>query len=186
MPEDRWFSYLEGSDPDYPETEIRKDIDTIRRKMEAVSNDDSTPDTRMSDDMNAINPATTGTLTRLMLGGLPTGRVGYPLHCRLRYFDPERRRAGIPEDVAALVDSLKDNEVTVNLANLNQVHPRTVIVQGGAYAEHRIETVSCGDTSLPIQGSHFAVSLAPGCGGRVRIKITRYVGEPTFAFPWSC
>jgi len=42
-----------------------------------------------------------------MLGGLPTGRDGYPLHCRLALnFDPVRRRAGIPEDVAALVEKL--------------------------------------------------------------------------------
>ncbi len=36
------------------------------------------------------NPATIGALTHLMLGGLPTGREGYPLHCRVRYFDPVR------------------------------------------------------------------------------------------------
>ena len=54
----------------------------------------------MSDDPNRINPATIDALVQLMLGGLPTGRTGYPLHCRLRYFDPQRRRAGLPEDVA--------------------------------------------------------------------------------------
>ena len=30
-----------------------------------------------------------------MLGGLPTGRTGFPLHCRLRYFDPERQRTDL-------------------------------------------------------------------------------------------
>ena len=47
-----------------------------------------TPDTTMSDDPNRINPATTDALVQLMLGGMPVGRTGYPLHCRLRYFDP--------------------------------------------------------------------------------------------------
>ena len=48
-------------------------------------------------------------LTKLMLGGLPTGRVGGLLHCRLRYFDPARHRAGIPEDVAALLRFLGED-----------------------------------------------------------------------------
>ena len=30
------------------------------------------------------------------------------MHCRLRYFDPLRRRAGIPSDVAALIDTMTD------------------------------------------------------------------------------
>jgi hypothetical protein len=33
----------------------------------------------------------------VMLGGLPTRHIGAPWHTRVRYFDPERGRAGIPE-----------------------------------------------------------------------------------------
>jgi hypothetical protein len=43
--------------------------------MEGVRADTTTPDTRLYDDMNPLNPAITETLTQLMLGGLPTGRV---------------------------------------------------------------------------------------------------------------
>ena len=75
--------------------------------MEQMAADTCSPDTRLSDDMNHINPAKTATLTQLMLGGLPTGRVGSPLYCRLRYFDPDNQRAGIPEDVAALVEKVE-------------------------------------------------------------------------------
>ena len=42
--------------------------------------------------MNHINPAhCTDSLVELMLGGMPVGRIGYPLHCRVRYFDLQRR-----------------------------------------------------------------------------------------------
>ena len=47
------------------------------------------------------------------------GRPGGLLNARLRYFDPERKRAGVPEDVAALVSELSDTRTTVTLVNLN-------------------------------------------------------------------
>jgi hypothetical protein len=147
--------------------------------------DTTSPDTRLSDDMNPMNPATTEGLTQLMLGGLPTGRMGYPLHCRLRYFDPARQRAGLPEDVAALVDTMTAGQATVTLVNLNQVEARTVVVQGGAYAEHQLTTVSLDGQSLPVDRSHFTVRLEPGCGGRLVIEMKRYANRPTFVFPWD-
>ena len=53
-------------------------------------------------------------------------------------------RPGLPEDVAALVDSLKDDSTSLVLVNLNQSETRTVIVQGGAYGEHLCEQVDAG------------------------------------------
>jgi hypothetical protein len=66
-----------------------------------------------------------------MLGGMPTGRDVHVLHARLRYFDPGRRRAGLPDHVAALVERLTEDEVVVQLVNLDPVEARTVLVQGG-------------------------------------------------------
>ncbi|MBI2964574.1 MAG: hypothetical protein HYY34_00020, partial [Chloroflexi bacterium] len=108
---DEWVRFLNAGsahskDVDYPVRVLKHDLGEVRTRVEGVRNDNTSPDTRMSDDMNSLNPAVTESLTRLMLGGLPTGRVGYPLHCRLRYFDPARRRPGVPEDVAALVDRM--------------------------------------------------------------------------------
>ena len=47
-----------------------------------------------------LNPAATDSLVRLMFGALVPGREGGLLNARVRYFDPVRRRAGVPEDVA--------------------------------------------------------------------------------------
>ena len=49
--------------------------------MEKVHNDTTTPDTRLSDNPNPLNPATIGSLVELMLGGMAP-RHGCPLHCR--------------------------------------------------------------------------------------------------------
>jgi hypothetical protein len=181
----KWIAFLEGENPGYPVSALQDGLDRVRRRVAEMRQDTTTPDTRLSDDMNHINPATTEALTELMLGGLATGRVGYPLHCRLRYFDPACRRAGIPEDVAALVEQMTANQVTVSLVNVNPVEERVVILQGGAYAEHQLTQVAIDGRTAPVEGSAFGVRLAPGCGGRLRIEMNRYANQPTLAFPWD-
>ncbi len=109
VPNSDWLAFLEGRNPSYPETALRGDFATIRRKVEAMRRDPTTPDTRLADDPMAYNPATVGNLVHLMLGGLPPKHQGEVLQARVRYFDPIRRRPGLPEDVAALVDSLRDD-----------------------------------------------------------------------------
>ena len=179
-----WIDYLQGKHKDYPVEALQHDLDQVRRKVELMRADTTTPDTRLSDDPNHINPATTEALTQLMLGGLPTGRTGASLHARLRYFDPANRRPGIPADVAALVEKLTADETVVILVNVSQIEARTVIVQGGAYGEHQIESVSVYGKSTPVDHSSFTVTLAPGTGARLTLQMKRYVNQPTFAFPW--
>jgi hypothetical protein len=179
-----WIAYLDGEDPAYPVAALQADLATVRERVAAMRADGRAPDMTMSDDPNDYNPAIIGALNRLMLGGLPTGRVGFPLHCRVRYFDPARRRAGIPEDVAALVEHLDAESVTLTLVNLSQTHARTTIVQGGAHAEHQIVSATAGETTVPVEHPHLTVHLAPGAGQRLRLTMRRYANQPTFAFPW--
>ena len=180
-----WVQYLEGNNTDYPSTALQGSLERLRRDMGRMAEDTCSPDTRLSDDMNSINPAKTDTLTQLMLGGLPTGRVGSPLYCHLRYFDPAGQRAGVPEDVAALVEKISGDEVTVTLVNVNSIEARTVIVQGGGYAEHEITQVTLGDQVTEIADSDFSVRLAPGCGAQLQLKIKRFANQPVLAFPWG-
>ena len=185
VPQDPWLDFLEGNNPDWPVQALEDGLEVVRDRVERLRADMSTPDTRLCDDMNGLNPAQTDVLTSLMLGGLEPGHCGYPLHARVRYFDPERRRPGLPEDVAALVETLSGGEATVSLVNLDQVRGRTVIVQGGAYGEHRVTGVTVDGRTTPVNRSSFSVRLAPGCGARLMVKADRYVNQPTFAFPWA-
>jgi hypothetical protein len=182
----RWVRFLDGQDDGYPEAALEADLETVRRKVERMRADTRSPDCSMSDDMNAMNPATTGALTELMLGGIPTGREVHVLHARLRYFDPARRRAGLPEHVGALVERMNEDDVTVRLVNLDPVETRTVIVQAGAYAEHQITSVQAegAEASIPVDHSHIATRLAPGAGTRLTLATRRYANPPTLAFPW--
>ena len=186
-----WVRYLAGDDEGYAERLLEGDLERLRTKVAGLRADTSTPDTRLSDDMNSINPATIEGLNQLMLGALPVGRSCHTLHARLRYFDADCRRAGLPRDVGALVEGMTDNSVTVSLVNLSPVSTRTVVVQSGGYAEHRFEKVTVDGRGLdpkgsgPADGSAFAVRLEPGCGARLEIGQKRYANQPTLLFPWD-
>src|SRR5262249_25548066 len=154
---------------------LRGDLSRIRRCVEGMRRDTTTPDTRLADDPMEYNPASVTALIQLMQGGLHIERRASVLHCRLRYFDPVARRAGVPEDVAALVEAMADDSVTVALVNTSQVAERTFVVQAGAYAEHQFLSVSENDgRERPIKDSSFTVQLAPGCGTRLKIAMKRF------------
>ena len=97
-----------GRIPAIPRPSLQRDLESIPRRLAAMRADRTPPDKRLADNMLDSNPAATDALVRLMCGALVPGREGGLLNARLRYFDPVRRRAGVPEDVAALVSELGD------------------------------------------------------------------------------
>lgn len=200
-PEDRaaagdhpWIAFLEGRNPGYAETALAEDLARVAARVEDIAADRTTPQTRLADWPIDKNPASAKALIQTMTGGLHIARPtwsptsppqgGVPLHCRLRYFDADRRRAGVPDDVAALVTALGDRSTDVTLVNTG-ARARTVIVQGGAYGEHRIDTVSVGGRRHAVGGRSFTLRLEPGCGARLALAMTRYANRPTLAFPWD-
>lgn len=189
-----WVAFLEGRNPAYPETALRADLDRIAARVAAARADSTTPQTRLADWPIAKNPASAKALIQTMTGGLHIARPtwssaspsqgGVPLHCRLRYFDADRRRAGVPADVAALVTALGDRSTEVTLVNTG-TRARTVVVQGGAYGEHRIDAAKIDGVRQSIGDRAFTLRLEPGCGARVTLATTRYANRPTLAFPWD-
>jgi len=179
-----WIGYLDGKNSGYPERMLRHDLARIRERVEGMRKETTTPDTRLADDPLAYNPASVTSLIELALGGLPPRNRGVLLNCRLRYFDPAKRRAGLPPDVAALVEKMDADSVTFTLVNTSPVSARTVVVQGGAYAEHQIVDVTMNGNLSRIAGPSFSVRLEPGCGSRLVLTAKRYVNLPTLAFPF--
>ena len=183
--DNEWVRFLAGDNPDYPERALRTDFQTIRSRVAGMRADTTTPDTRLSDDPMDFNPATVGTLRQQMLAGIDPGRGGAPLHCRLRYFDPENRRAGIPEDVAALIDTVTDDHVAVTLVNVSQTESRELVVQCGAYGEHQCSGVEIDGRQIDVDARGFTLRLGPGAGQRLVIRTQRYANQPTLNFPWD-
>ena len=182
-----WGAYLSGDASDYPVTALSGELEALRDAMQRMREDTTTPDTRLSESMNAMNPgACIWRLVELMLGGLPSRHIGAAWHTRVRYFDLDRGRAGIPEDVASLVDSMSDDEVTVTLVNLSPVRRHALVLQAGAYAEHQFTAVQADGTTTPLDEPAITVHLAPGAGARLTLKMNRYANQPTHAFPGIC
>jgi hypothetical protein len=179
-----WLAYLEGKNASYAEAALRADLERLRQRVAAFRRDTTTPDTRLADDPLRLNPASVESMIELAMGGLPPKNRGKLLFARLRYFDPAERRAGLPEDVAALIDRMSADEVSVTLVNTNPVNARRVTVQGGAYGEHRIIDATLDGRSVAVNGS-LDVRLAPGAGGRLTLKMQRYANPPTLRMPFE-
>jgi hypothetical protein len=184
-PRDDWYAFLDGKATGYPEQALRAEFSRIRARVEAIRQDTSTADTRLADDPLVNNPATVDALLRLVMGGISPGNRGTVLHCRVRYFDPDGRRPGLPPDVAALVEGMTADSTTLRLVNLCQTAQRTVIVQSGAYGEHVCESVMLEGREVPVGSASFSVRLAPGAGSQLVLKIRRYVSVPTLMPPWG-
>jgi hypothetical protein len=182
---DPWLDYLNGKSPDYPERALRQDLQRIRYRVAGLRQDTTTPDTRLADDPMKYNPASAHALLALTMGGVHPGVGGNSLVARLRYFDADKRRPGLPEDVAALVEKLDAEEAVVSLVNVNQLDPRTVIVQGGAYGEHLVAPVDPTGATAMVGVPHFQVRLAPGAGGKLTLRFKRHANQPTLALPWN-
>jgi len=180
-----WVQYLDGQTPSYPEQAIERDLLGIQQRVSAMRNDATPAAKRLADNMLDYNPAATESLVQLMWGGLLPGREGGLVNARLRYFDLDRRRAGLPEDVAALVSRLGDTQTTVTLINLNQSQRRTVVVQGGAYGEHRVVSVANGTATTDVDAPVLTVELEPGCGATLELQMKRYANTPTIKHPWQ-
>jgi len=179
-----WVRFLGGQNPEYPEQALERDLKTIGQRLDAMRRDTTPPERRLADNMLDYNPAATDSLVQLMWGALLPGREGGLLNARLRYFDPAQKRAGIPEDVAALVSELSDTRTVVTLINLNASQPRTVIVQGGGYGEHQLVSVTAGDKTTPIGSPLLTVQLDPACGQTLVLELKRYANAPSVRHPW--
>ncbi len=180
-----WLDYLEGKNTAYAEQTLRGDLERIRKRVDGMRKDTTTPDTRLADDPLPFNPASVDGMVLLALGGLPPQNRGKLLFCQLRYFDPARRRAGMPEDVAALIDRVTADGVAVTLVNTSPVESRTVLVQAGGYGEHQFVEMTTESKTTAFNGKHLTVRLEPGCGSRLTLKMRRFVNAPTLALPWG-
>ena len=183
LKKDKWINFLEGKNPDYPEETFRNELKVIRDKMEQMRIEPTTPDTRLADWSLKYNPVNVNELLRLTVGGNLTGRV-WTLHTRVRYFDPENRRAGLPKDVASLVTKMESGVTKIILVNTNQLESRKTVIQTGAYGEHQCLWVKVDNKEYPVNNHHFTVKLEPGSGAELTIYAKRYVNPPTLSFPW--
>lgn len=200
-----WFSWLHGRFPAYPEAILQASLGQVYRRLEQIRQD--TADLRFVSihHWQQLNPVTTEALVQLTLGSPQPIYNGGLLHTSLRYFDDIERRPGLPKDVAALVDTINDASIRVQLVNLSGLQERAVIVQAGAFAEHEFGAVQfdadrseypggVGSYAAPaltpdmlsisVDENALRVVLPPATQLQLDIQLRRFRNPPTYTLPW--
>ena len=200
-----WVRFLAGANPDYPERILHATEQIVRRRLALVREDESVGTRHHVHHWQWANPVSSEALVQLTLGAPQQVYNGGLLHARLRYFDAQQRRPGLPPDVAALVEKLEAGRTVVRLVNLGGTETRDLILQAGAFGEHRFGTVkSLGRTSVwpgvlggyagtsaapteleertaEVNSTHCAVTLPPGMEITLDMATERYAATPAYS-----
>ena len=178
------FQYYDGKNPDWPTSILQAEYENALTAFESIRNETRDARALIADNYCPPNPVFTKGLTQVTMGAPHSVYTGGLLRATLRYFDSDRARPGLPPDVAALVDKLGAGNAGVHLVNLNTSETRNLIVQAGAFAEHRFVELTCADRTIPVESKYFAVRLPPAASIRLDMVMRRFVHRPTYAFPW--
>jgi hypothetical protein len=175
-----WLGFIEGRNADYPVQILKATLAESLRRLELIRGDQTEPASRDVHHWQQRNPVVLEGLVQLMLGGPNHVYHGGLLHCRLFYFDPARKRPGLPPDVAALVDKVTPDSVSVQLVNLHPNKPRAVVLQAGAFGEHEFTTAGHKHQTVQVGRNRLQVLLRPGVVGRLDLSMKRYVHAPSY------
>lgn len=182
-----WYCYHRGELPDYPEQILGAQWNEVTRRMNLIANDNADPEEIDVHHWQDRNPVRTEALVQLTCGGPQVIYHGGLLHVRLRYYDAVERRPGLPADVAALVDRLDGESVDVELVNTNAFESRSLIMQSGAFGEHRFSDLRRldeeGANSQAINDKWVRVELPPSSSLKLRLCMDRYVNQPSYEQP---
>ena len=146
------IAYYAGKNPDWPYKIMAADYQEVARRMEFMRNDPRDIYTIKDDDLYPNNPVITKGLIQVTMGAPQTVYNGGLLRARVRYFDIEKLRPGLPPDVAALVEKLEDKLTVVRLVNLSVSDTRKLIIQAGAFGEHEFLDVKYKETAVGKDG----------------------------------
>ncbi|MAG35142.1 MAG: hypothetical protein CL878_02685, partial [Dehalococcoidia bacterium] len=186
-----WLRFLAGDNPEYPEAILRESLGQVYQRMKLISEDQEDLSQVHVHHWQQLNPVLTEGLVQLTLGAPQVVYNGGLLMAPLRYFDAHGQRAGLPPDVAALVEKLAADRAVVHLVNLSPVHDREVVIQAGAFGEHRLTTARVigpdepePDSFIRVNGKHLTVQLPPGTELRLDLGMERFVHHSSLTLPW--
>ena len=138
-----WFSYLHGKNENYPTTALAMALGQVARRMRLMETEViSGPGGVNIHFWQEVQPIVTEILTQLTLGAPQVLYNGGLQVARLRYFDADAGRIGLPNEVAALVTKITKDETLVELVNTSITQTRRVVLLAGAFGEHQFESVT--------------------------------------------
>ena len=184
------FQYYDGRNPDWPEKILRAEYQKAQETYQEMLDDERTQLEIIATNRIPSQPVLTKGLTQVTMGAPQSIYNGGLLRATVRYFDRVRARPGLPPEVAALVDELGPATVGIQLVNTSCSESRHLVVQAGAFGEHRFTNVEYGEESgdgrsvRPVEGTCFAVELPPSTAIRLKAGLDRFANPPSYAFPW--
>ena len=184
---EKGWGYRPGSDKAYEElAEVTRQVNAMKEKQWSESVTHSYFQTYMI----GRSTITTEALIHLTMGGPMPIYNGGLLKVSIRHFDADRKRPGLPPDVSALVRGISEQGIELTLANLHPIESRTVIVQAGAFGEHRFSTASYTDdhgntTTTELNDEHVEFELGPGTVFEVTLGMERFCRQPSYQLPWD-
>tara|TARA_B100000959_G_scaffold227282_1_gene242194 strand:+ start:321 stop:2219 length:1899 start_codon:yes stop_codon:yes gene_type:complete len=199
------YEYYADRLPDWPERILRAEGLYARAHLERILADSRTHEQLLEANEWPPNPVVTKGLTQVTTGSPQTVYNGGLLRSTVRYWDRDRQRPGLPQDVAALVVDLAADRVGVELVNTHSGATRQLAVQAGAFGEHRFTTVEhnhqdvtmlressyrwlreipdIDQTTQQIDAPMVEVCLPPGTSIRMDLGLHRFCRTPSYAPP---
>jgi hypothetical protein len=206
--EEPWFAFLAGDDPTYPERILAAAQAQVRHRLARMDRHRGTDVSEADIHLwQQSNPVVTEALVQLTWGGPQVIYNGGLQQARVRYYDADARRPGLPPSVAALVSAIDPEATVVDLVNLDPHTARPVIVQAGAFAEHTIRTAGhtvCADLSwigdlydyghgepavtsaaARVDGPWLLVELPPSTRIRLTLRLDLRTRPPSYRTPFD-
>ncbi|MEU6843509.1 hypothetical protein ABZ930_16705 [Streptomyces sp. NPDC046716] len=187
--EEPWYEFLHGRNPDFPERMLNSALASCAERVSAIEGD--TVDPAVGPDVldihhwQHLNPVVTEALLQLTTGSPQVLYNGGLAQLHVRYHDAEARRPGLPRDVAALVSDIRPEHTVVELVNLGDA-ARSLLVQAGSFAEHRITAVRADDgPEQPADGPYVRVALHGRTRLRLTLTMTLRARRAAIASPWG-
>ncbi|CAB5107038.1 MAG: hypothetical protein F2954_01575 [Actinobacteria bacterium] len=206
-----WFQFIQGKLPNYPVEILKANIELINtqlRKMRSKTGDPRSWDTydpATADEVVGLDLRIDGyqihawqEFSPIYFEGLAQMTMGAPMHIshgglqhgKVRFFDGDVKRPGLPADVGVVVDTLTASSIGMKIANINTSSARTLVIQAGAFGEHRFISVevrldSGVSTRYEIGSQWFQVELAAQAGATLLFEVERYVNSPSYETPFS-
>ena len=206
-----WFQFMQGELPNYPEDILAANLKLIESqltKMRSTTGDplgwdnydpataefdigiDLTIDGYQIHAWQEFNPVYFEGLAQMLTGAPMHISHGGLQHGKVRLFDGQKQRPGLPDDVAVIVDAISPTSVSLKTVNLNADEERQLVIQAGAFGENRFTSVTVttksGESAThSLNGQHLALDLEGGAGATLTLMVERYVNKPSYETPWQ-
>ena len=183
-----WLAFMRGEYPEYPETILKHNISQVESRLAFMETDTEDPKRYGDAYFQRRNPVTCEGLVQLTMGAPLPHYNGGLLVARLRYFDADKKRPGLPPDVSALVSKLNDEKAELQLVNLSKTSARELIIQAGAMGEHEWTKVIYKSDSeskiIEVDDKYLHIHLPPYTTINLELYMKRYANNPSYDLPY--